>query len=315
MTVFTVRNYGHDDLSTLVKLINDADQVDDAGFATTAEALAHRFAMPDFGPQDAIFLAEHDGHLVGYAAFFVRHHDTCDRIGTMGIVHPDFRRQGIGTALMKRLEERARALKGDKPLFLDIHARERVPGVAELALSLGMQPIRWFFWMECHALDHLPEPIFPDGIRLRTYVVGQDEASFVAAYNEAFSDHWGFHLHTLEQELHRQNFPGFRADDTFLAINADGQIAGLCIVLFPLVEGQPRGDLGIVDDLAVRPAYRRRGLGRALLLTGMRRIREHGCSKANLGVDADNPNQARRLYEAVGFGVASCTTAYHKELV
>ncbi len=71
----------------------------------------------------------------------------------------------------------------------------------------------------------------------------------------------------------------------------------------------------LIDDLAVRSAYRRRGIGRALLLAGMRRIREEGYGAAALGVDADNPNQALKLYESVGFVVVSGSTTYRKELV
>jgi hypothetical protein len=55
----------------------------------------------------------------------------------------------------------------------------------------------------------------------------------VPAYNDAFSDHWGYVPHTLEKEKHRLAAPGFRAKDNLLAIDQDGNIAGLCIVMFP----------------------------------------------------------------------------------
>jgi ribosomal protein S18 acetylase RimI-like enzyme len=71
----------------------------------------------------------------------------------------------------------------------------------------------------------------------------------------------------------------------------------------------------LIDDLAVIHAYRRRGIGRALLLAGMHHIRAQGFPAAALAVDADNPNQALRLYESVGFVVVSPSTAYRKELV
>jgi len=218
--------------------------------------------------------------------------------------------------MMKRAEERAAELKGTRPLFLDMSARGPVAGAAELAVSLGMQPTRYFFYMECHDLSSLPEPVFPEGIVLRNYTVGQDEEAFVAAYNDGFSDHWGFVDHTLDQEIHRQGWPNFRPERNLLAVDRDGHIAGLCLLEFPETEGDvPHSQPPMIGDLAVRPAYRRRGSGRALLLAGMRRIHNEEVSAVGLAVDADNPNKALRLYESVGFTVKSRSTVFRKELL
>jgi mycothiol synthase len=316
VTALTVRNYEVSDLRALAELINAADRVDNAGFATTAEALAHSLAGPRTRVSDTVFLAASGGQLLGYVRLTALEHENYECVVVHGIVHPGWRRQSIGTALMQRAEKRARELKGGRPLFLDMPVRGPVAGAAELAQSLGLQAVRYFFYMECHDLQSLAEPVLPGGIVLRNYVVDQDEAAFVAAYNDGFSDHWGQVPHTLEQEMHRLMAPDFRMEDSLLAVDQDGQIAGLCLLDFPETEGGTSHNTPpLIDDLAVQHAYRRRGIGTALLLAGMHRIRDEGFSAAALAVDAENTNKALKLYESVGFVAKSRGTVYRKELI
>jgi len=77
-----------------------------------------------------------------------------------------------------------------------------------------------------------------------------------------------------------------------------------------LIAVNGRGDLvgiaqcwtsAFIKDLAVDPAYRRRGLGSALLLETFRTFRERGAPFVELKVHADNPSGAARLYRAHGF--------------
>lgn len=310
-----IRNYQADDLLRLAQLINEADGVDSAGYATTAEALAHRLAGPDVQPTDNLFLAECGDRLVGYVLLLRRPEQDIERVGAVGIVHPQWRRQGIGTALMQRAEQRARQMSRNKLLYFEMYVRAPVSGAEELALSLGMQPVRYSYYMECHDLEHLPKPAFPLGIRMRPFVVDQDEEEFLQAYNDGFSDHWGFVPATLEQVRHWEGSPGFRPENTLLAVNEVGRIVGLCTVLFPQVEARmSEPNPPMIDDLAVIRRYRRQGIGRGLLLAGMRYIRAAGYQVAALGVDADNPNQAARLYESVGFRVVSRSTVFRKGL-
>lgn len=58
---------------------------------------------------------------------------------------------------------------------------------------------------------------------------------------------------------------------------------------------------GFVLGLGTHPSFRKQGLGRALLLTGLERLKVAGVDSALISVDAENPSGALRLYEAVGF--------------
>jgi ribosomal protein S18 acetylase RimI-like enzyme len=71
---------------------------------------------------------------------------------------------------------------------------------------------------------------------------------------------------------------------------------------------------GWLDSVFVRRAWRRRGLGAALVARSLVRLREAGMSEAMLGVDSDNPSGALALYERAGFEVHRRSAAYRKPM-
>lgn len=314
---WSIRNYRSTDLPMVAALLAASDAVDRAGFGKTLESLAQQLASDTLDPERNAFVAVEGGQIVGFVRLRLallrgeRH----DSIFTMGTVHPSRRRRGIGMVLMRWVEQRAQELKEDRPLYLYLSVREPVRGMEELAQDLAMDAERFFFWLECDHLDRVPAPVFPPGIRVRSYVMGQDEQAFVTAQNEAFSDHWGFVETTMEIEYQRQQIRDFRPQDTLLAVDDDGNVAGFALVHLPQGVGHlPEGSTPVIEILGVRPAFQRRGIGRALLLTAMRHVREAGLTVVGLSVDTDNPHKARRLYESVGFEARTRNTAYRKRI-
>ena len=82
-----------------------------------------------------------------------------------------------------------------------------------------------------------------------------------------------------------------------------------------VLRGEPqRFDAGWVGALGVRKKWRKRGLGLALLHHAFGEFHRRGETKVALGVDAQNPTGATRLYERAGMHVAYEAVAFQKEL-
>ena len=71
---------------------------------------------------------------------------------------------------------------------------------------------------------------------------------------------------------------------------------------------------GWIEALGVIPAWRGRGIARALLALSMTQFKGIGMSQAALDVDVQNPSGALRLYEKMGFTLAKRTVHYLKQL-
>ena len=104
-------------------------------------------------------------------------------------------------------------------------------------------------------------------------------------------------------------------DPALFVVAWDGdEIAGSVTNVINERENAEFGRLrGLLDSVAVRRPWRGRGLGYALVMRSLDMLRERGMTSAWLGVDAENPNGALRLYEA-GFAVDARDAAYRKPM-
>ncbi len=115
--------------------------------------------------------------------------------------------------------------------------------------------------------------------------------------NEAFADD-PFHQE-ITPEWFRDFYLGARGFDHSLwhLAWAGAELAGFALS-FPERGGDTT--LGWIHSLGVRDPWRRRGLGEVLLRTAFRALHNRGLRRVELGVDAENPTGAVRLYERVG---------------
>ncbi len=182
-------------------------------------------------------------------------------------------------------------------------------GILAALQERDFRRVRASFRMGIELDAELGTAVFPEGVRIRTFARG-DERAVYAAHMETFEDSWEHVQMSFEEWAHwtleREDF-----DSTlwFLAL-ARGEVAGIALCR------PDEGDPGVawVSILGVRRPWRRRGLGRALLLHAFLELRRRGFRRAVLGVDAESLTGAHRLYEGVGMHVLHRFEIYEKEL-
>ena len=113
-----------------------------------------------------------------------------------------------------------------------------------------------------------------------------------------FSDPWAYDA--FERLLDE---PGF------LVAERDGAIVGFVVGDVTPNAGR---DIGHIKDLAVRPDSRGRGIGRALLRSGLARLRTAGAAVVRLEVRESN-EAARSLYADEGFEPIRRAANYYRD--
>lgn len=223
-----------------------------------------------------------------------------------GGVDPEWRGRGIGTALVRWMQGRARQLLADSgkelPGRIAVFLDEGAVGAVALYAAAGFAPIRYFAEMLRPLAADLPDVVVPTGLRIVAWSPERDEQVRLA-HNEAFGDHWGSEPRTPEAwALGRSTFaPGW----SFVALDeTTGAVAGYLLSERREQDWAVLGHTaGYVGVLGVRRAWRGRHLATALLVSAMQAYRTDGMEYAEIGVDTANPSGAYGLYTSLGYEV------------
>jgi ribosomal protein S18 acetylase RimI-like enzyme len=254
---------------------------------------------PDL-PHDS-WLVEEGGGLV--ALGWVEKHD--DTGIAVGVVHRERRGRGLGSTLVDRSEERLRALGATR-----IHNVTLAPDTTAQTLlaDRGYHEVRRFWDMTIELGDDPPrEPELPEGFRIEPFSLELARA-FHVALEQAFAEHWEYEPQPYEKWWERQVAkPDHDPSLWFLVRTGEDVVAA--------TRNDPeRSGGGWIGSIGVRPAWRGRGLAKALLVQSFREFHRRGKRRVGLGVDSQNATGATRLYESIGMVVDSEQVVWEKEL-
>lgn len=259
------------------------------------------WATPGFVVErDARVAVAPTGEIAGYVTLW-RPEETSGFLVASPRILPRYQRHGIDLALLRWAEPLARALAATLPDGVAVSLNSWVDGPDEAADALltreGFHLARRFVRMEITLQAPPPAPAWPAGVAPRPFVAGQDERAVYELMNAAFADTpghepWPFDVWSRDILDSESSVPAL-----WTLAAAGDQVVGA--VINRVVAGDD-GVVGWLEDVGVRPAWRNRGLGLAMVYHSFGAFYARAIERCGLTVDTQNVSGATRLYERAG---------------
>jgi GNAT superfamily N-acetyltransferase len=298
------------DLPKLARLLAEVESVDREERDTSQTKLREQLGLPGHDPaQDSWVVESVDDpeRLIAFAGVWKT--PDSDRGDVTGVVHPDFRRKGIGRILIGRVLTRARVLGVRQ---VDAYADGRNQAGMAFLHEHNFLPVAAYTRFRARRGGQLAAPKFPPGFTVKSFDHVLDVSILAEAINSGYDGLWG-HQRMTEADLGTM-LKQWPPDGIFLVFDAGNEVAGVCRAemsdRLTTLRGEPTG---LVDAPGVIPFRRRDGLYLPLLLTAARYLAVHDPSAIELESWGDE-DRVLASFETIGFSVARRSVAHRLNL-
>lgn len=300
------RPYRPDDLPALLAAVGEWNaRTDGCGYLHPGDIvhyMSNALRGRDLDEHFSLYESD-DGRLLALLAPYPTRH-----VGFDLLIHPDARGGEVEAALLAEGERAVAALLhaagaeeaslGSEAMDCDAPRRE---ALARLGYVTSGEPSTLYTTRSLRA--PIPESILPDGFTIRS-VAGEHEVEAVCAVHDgAFTPKW-----TRGEYLAVMRTPGFEIERELVVVAPDGRFAAFLVYWV-----DPVSRSGLFEPVGCHREFQRRGLAKALMYEGMRRMAAHGMETAIVKHIADNP-PAVALYHSAGFRTKYTISDYRKSL-
>ena len=265
--------------------------------------IAHRLFNGNklLDPTDVLSIWEEDGSVIAWVLASPRHG------GFDAQVRPDRRDPRFERTVLEYAESETLRL-----MRRDGIERSRLDGECFRCDTLRAGLLRDLGWipdgeppfvLNTATLVDLPEPQVPEGYTVRAVRGVVEAAALGEVHAASFGSTWTPEMYRAVMEA-----PGYAQEREFVAAGSDGALAA-----FTVTWHDHLNRMGLFEPVGTHPDYRKRGLGKALLLFAMRAMADEGMEYATVVNEGTN-DASRALYASVGFTPRHFLDGYTKPI-
>jgi mycothiol synthase len=165
----------------------------------------------------------------------------------------------------------------------------------------GFAPdLAYYLWhMERPLAAALPTPCLPEGFTLRPVAGAAEAAPRALAAHAAFGSRQPEAAYVEKYRRFMQS-PVYAEAVDLVVVPPSAGAAPPSMAAFAVAWADHANGVGLFEPVGTHPHFQRLGLGKALLLAGLRHMQAAGLHTATVCVECDNP-AALRLYASAGF--------------
>lgn len=312
MDGFVIRRYqtaGPSDLPALARLLAEIPEMVTSGEDISEAGLRAQYDWPGHQPERDRWVALAPGEprtLAGYACVFKS--PATPRADLLLVVHPAWRRRGLGCELLRRALDGARALGATEA---SCYAEEGDARAAAFAAAHGFAPVAAYTRLSAPGDTPFPAPAPPEGYIIRACRGEEDAPLFIESANICYAGLWGHNV--VEDVEGRKWFATLDPAGVCFLFGPDGSLVGRGHAQRIERDGQPTGNL---DAPGVILTLRGAGLYVPLLLWGIAWLASQpGGPVARYLLESWGDGPATiDAYQALGFTIERREAAYRLPL-
>lgn len=311
-TEFRLRHFRMpDDISPLLQLLVEAENVDHSGEDISEATVMAQLTTPAHDPLLDRCVVEHPTHantIIGQSALWTMPTSADELVSEMVLlVHPQWRKRGIGSALLEQALQRAKHMNAD---FLNSYVDAQHSESIAFARKHQFHAIAAY--TEMGMSQKQLSASLPADFRIQAYATFQHLPTLVDAFNRSYQGIWGHHQ--LQADDLQGWLPELDQQGLFVLFAPDGAVAGVCRVEQHTQRSTTNGlPTGYIDAPGIVPEYRSKALYQALLIHALGWLGQR-VERVELESWGDSPD-ILALYQTLGFSILRQQQAYQCSLM
>jgi mycothiol synthase len=298
-----------DDRYTVLQLMQEQNEQDFGEALVSEKDLIATWQQPGFDLERDTWIVHTDnGQLAGYAVLLQQNDTNFLPVVFLSQVN---RCSEIGKLLIGKVETRAlRKTKCEKNVSFSTQVGDSNQALKHVFEASGYEIALSFLTMEIF-LEELPKKSnLPADISIRDFVQGQDEWGTFQADEEASQDKSYHSTLQYEEWVKRMSYGRKKIDPTYWYLACQQkEIVGVALNYLA-----NESNTGWIDHLGVRRQWRKRDIGKSLMIHSFRKFYQDGVKHIKLNVDSKSLTNATKLYESVGMRTVQKYHVFNKEV-
>ena len=302
-----IRNYQPGDFEKYGRLYSDDQEFQAEASCVSPQSLSEVLFSPRCNPHKDVLIVLKDEEIIGLG--YLIPEPEIDRVILRGIIHPRYRRKGVGQKLLKLALERTAQL-GVSSIQSDVD--EKNQSARGFLVANNFKKVRVFHEMRLIISEQKFEYPFGEERKIESLKKGQ-EGLLTEVQNLCFNGSWGYHPNNEDEVIYCLSLEKCSYVDVLIIHERENPVGFCWLTIDPELPTDRNEKTGRIHMMGVTPAYRQTGLGRSLLMAGLLHLLDKGINNVELTVDSAN-RAAFQLYRSVGFKVYSNTDWYERRL-